>query len=243
MNRLDGKVAIVTGTCRGIGHAIADALAREGAITVATGRSKTDEALGPRSAEVEYRQLDVASEEDWDTVVTETVERYGRIDVLVNNAGIIAYQGLHELTVPEWNRVVATNQTGTWLGMRAVIPHMVSQHGGSIINISSIWGSAAVAGAHAYHATKGAVRNMSKSAAISYAKDNVRVNSVHPGFIRTPLTDAQETTINDYVVSQTPMGRAGTPDEIANGVVFLASDEASFVTGSELVIDGGYLAQ
>jgi NAD(P)-dependent dehydrogenase (short-subunit alcohol dehydrogenase family) len=163
--------------------------------------------------------------------------------VLANNAGVIAYQPLHELTVAEWERVVATNQTGTWLGMRAVIPHMVGQRNGSIINISSIWGSVAVSGAHAYHATKGAVRNMSKSAAISYAKDNVRVNSLHPGFIQTPLTDAQDPEINEFVVAQTPLGRAGTGEEIANGAVFLASDEASFVTGSELVIDGGYLAQ
>ncbi|GAS92044.1 SDR family NAD(P)-dependent oxidoreductase [Mycolicibacterium brisbanense] len=243
MNRLDGKVAIITGASRGIGHAIAEAFAREGAVTIATGRSKTDESLGPRSAAIAYRQLDVSCEDDWASVVTETVAQYGRIDVLVNNAGIIAYQGLHELSVADWERVVATNQTGTWLGMREVIPHMVAQRSGSIINISSIPPTAAVSGAHAYHATKGAVRNMSKSAAISYAKDNVRVNSLHPGFIRTPLTDAQEPEINEYVIGQTPMGRAGTPDEIAHGAVFLASDEASFVTGSELVIDGGYLAQ
>jgi len=243
MNRLDGKVAIVTGAGRGIGHAIAEAFAREGAITVATGRAKTDESFGPRSPGIEYRQLDVSQEADWDSVVAEVIADHGRIDVLANNAGVIAYQPLHELTVAEWERVVATNQTGTWLGMRAVIPHMVGQRNGSIINISSIWGSVAVSGAHAYHATKGAVRNMSKSAAISYAKDNVRVNSLHPGFIQTPLTDAQDPEINEFVVAQTPLGRAGTAEEIANGAVFLASDEASFVTGSELVIDGGYLAQ
>lgn len=243
MNRLHDKVALVTGSCRGIGHAIAEAFAREGATTIATGRSKTDEAFGPRSAGIDYRQLDVASEEDWATVIDDVLDRYGRIDVLANNAGIIAYQSLHELSVAEWERVIATNQTGTFLGMRSVIPHMVSRRSGSIINVSSIWGNAAVAGAHAYHATKGAVRNMSKSAAISYAKDNVRVNSVHPGFIKTPLTDSQEAEINEFVVAQTPMGRAGLPEEIAHGVVFLASDESSFVTGSELVIDGGYLAQ
>src|SRR6185503_17354611 len=236
MNRLNDKIALVTGSCRGIGHAIAEAFAREGATTIATGRSKTDESFGPRSPGIDYRRLDVSQEEDWATVIADVVDRYGRI-------GVIAYQSLHELSVSEWERVIATNQTGTWLGMRSVIPHMVSQRSGSIINVSSIWGNAAVAGAHAYHATKGAVRNMSKSAAISYAKDNVRVNSVHPGFIKTPLTDAQEVEINEFVVAQTPMGRAGLPEEIANGVVFLASDEASFVTGSELVIDGGYLAQ
>lgn len=237
--RLAGKVAIVTGARRGIGRAIAESFHREGAITVATGRAADDESFG----DIDYQTLDVASEKDWERVVATTVARYGRVDVLANNAGIIAYDTLHELTMKEWNEVIATNQTGTWLGMREVIPHMLEQQQGSIINVSSIWGSVAVAGAHAYHATKGAVRNMSKSAAITYAKENIRVNSVHPGFITTPLTDAQSADINDFVVSQTPMGRPGSPEEIANGILFLASDESSFVTGSELVIDGGYLAQ
>src|SRR4029079_657294 len=150
MNRLNGKIALVTGSCRGIGHAIAEAFAREGATTIATGRSKTDESFGPRSPGIDYRRLDVSQEEDWATVIADVVDRYGRIDVLANNAGVIAYQSLHELSVSEWERVIATNQTGTWLGMRSVIPHMVSQRSGSIINVSSIWGNAAVAGAHAY---------------------------------------------------------------------------------------------
>ncbi|MER6975606.1 SDR family NAD(P)-dependent oxidoreductase [Streptomyces carpinensis] len=240
MNRLDGKVGIVTGASRGIGHAIVDAMAAEGAAVVATSRAAADDSFG---AGVTYASLDVASEADWQRVIAEVIEHHGRLDFLVNNAGIIAYETVHELTSEEWNRVVAVNQTGTWLGMREVIPQMITQGGGSIINVSSIWGSAAVAGAHAYHATKGAVRNMSKSAAVSYAKERVRVNSVHPGFIWTPLTEAQAPEVNEYVISQTPMGRAGRPEEIAAGVVFLASDEASFVTGSELVIDGGYLAQ
>ena len=243
MNRLHDKVALVTGSCRGIGHAIAEAFAREGATTIATGRSKTDEAFGPRSAGIDYRQLDVASEEDWTTVIDDVLDRYGRIDVLANNAGIITYDNLHELTLADWNHVIATNQTGVWLGMREVIPHMQAQGGGSIINISSIWGTVAVSGAHAYHASKGAVRNMSKSAAISYAQDNIRVNSLHPGFIVTPLTESQDPDINSFVIGQTPMKRAGQPIEVAHGAVFLASDESSFVTGSELVIDGGYLAQ
>ncbi|MEZ7007616.1 SDR family NAD(P)-dependent oxidoreductase [Streptomyces sp. AD55] len=240
MNRLDGKVGIVTGASRGIGRAIVDALAAEGATVLATSRAADDDSFGTG---VTYAPLDVSSEADWRRVVGHLTARHGRVDFLVNNAGIITYETVHDLTSEQWNRVVAVNQTGTWLGMREVIPHMVAQGGGSIVNVSSIWGSAAVAGAHAYHATKGAVRNMSKSAAVSYAKEGVRVNSVHPGFVQTPLTDAQAPEVNAYVISQTPMGRAGRPEEIAAGVVFLASDEAGFVTGSELVVDGGYLAQ
>jgi NAD(P)-dependent dehydrogenase (short-subunit alcohol dehydrogenase family) len=239
MNRLSGKVAIVTGAGRGIGHAIAEMFAHEGATVIATGRG-TDPGFDEK---VEFHQLEVSRQEDWRRVVTAVSEAYGGVDVLVNNAGIITYDTLHEVTLEDWNRVVGVNQTGVWLGMREVVPLMLAKGGGSIINVSSIWGNAAVAGAHAYHATKGAVRNMSKSAAISYAKDNIRVNSLHPGFIVTPLTEAQDPAINEYVVGQTPMGRAGLPTEIAYGAVFLASDESSFVTGSELVIDGGYLAQ
>jgi NAD(P)-dependent dehydrogenase (short-subunit alcohol dehydrogenase family) len=239
VNRLDGKVALVTGCSRGIGQAIAEVFAEEGATVVATSRSMAPGQL----AGIDCRPLDVANEQEWIDTVAAVVDQYGHVDVLVNNAGIIAYESLHELSTDEWNAVVATNQTGVWIGMREVIPHMIAQGGGSIVNVSSIWGTVAVSGAHAYHATKGAVRNMSKSAAITYATDSIRVNSVHPGFIWTPLTQAQAPEINDYVVGQTPMGRPGQPREVANCILFLASDESSFVTGSELVVDGGYLAQ
>jgi len=239
MDRLKGKTALVTGAGRGIGRAIAEAFANEGARVLATGRGATCEL----PSHIEWHQLEVSSEDDWRRVVLHAEEVAGGIDVLVNNAGIITYDLPHEVTLDDWNRVIAVNQTGTWLGMREVIPSMIARGSGSIVNVSSIWGNAAVAGAHAYHASKGAVRQMSKSAAITYAKDGIRVNSLHPGFIITPLTEAQDPSINDYVVGQTPMGRAGQPDEIAQGAVFLASDESSFMTGSELVIDGGYLAQ
>jgi NAD(P)-dependent dehydrogenase (short-subunit alcohol dehydrogenase family) len=243
MNALQGKVALVTGSGRGIGRAIVESFAQEGATVIATGRGGDHDFDTDLGGRIEYHQLEVSDPDDWEHVVAEVIGRHDRIDVLVNNAGIIAYEALDELKLDDWTRVVAVNQTGVFLGMRAVIPPMLASGAGSIINISSIWGNAAVAGAHAYHATKGAVRNMSKNAAITYAERGIRVNSLHPGFIATPLTDAQDTAVNEWVIGQTPMKRAGRPEEIAAAAVFLASDAASFVTGSELVVDGGYLAQ
>ena len=167
-----------------------------------------------------------------------------RIDVLVNNAGIVfCYAPIHETSLEDWDKVIAVNQKGIFLGMRAVIPAMMKQHGGSIINISSIWGVVGAPGVAPYQASKGAVRTMTKNAAITYAKDNIRANSIHPGIIWTPLIEAQEKAITDSLVADTPLGRLGQAEEVANGALFLASDEASFVTGVELAIDGGILAK
>jgi 3alpha(or 20beta)-hydroxysteroid dehydrogenase len=238
--RLEGKVALVTGASRGIGLGIVERFAEEGAIVIA-GSTSNPSGVYPKS--VKGIVLDVTNESHWKKAVADILEKHGRIDVLVNNAGIIAYSPLHELTTEDWLRVIGVNQTGVFFGMRAVIPAMQRQKSGSIINVSSIWGNSAVPGAHAYHATKGAVRTMSKNAAITYVADGIRVNSLLPGFIDTPLTQAQDPAVNEFVVAATPMKRAGTPREIANGCLFLASDESSFMTGAELVIDGGYLAQ
>ena len=238
--RLKGKVALVTGASRGIGFAVAELFAREGAIVYA-GSSSNPSGIFP--AGVTGVELDVSKEEHWKQVVADIVAAHRRVDVLVNNAGIAVYDAVHDCSTENWRKVLGVNQDGCFFGMREVIPHMKARKAGSIINVSSIWGTAAVPGAHAYHATKGALVMMSKNAAITYAGDGIRVNSIHPGFIDTPLTQAQDPAINAYVIGLTPMKRAGIPLEIANGCLFLASDESSFMTGAELVIDGRYLAQ
>lgn len=238
--RLEGKVVLVTGAAGGIGRAIVDLFNREGGIVIASDIATPP---APYPAGVESVRLDVTSEDEWARVVADIVAKHGRLDVLVNNAGIIAYEPLDELSLDAWHHMIGIDQTGVFLGMREAVRVMRKRKAGSIINISSIWGSAAVAGAHTYHATKGAVRNMSKNAAITYVGDGIRVNSVHPGFIHTPLTDAQAADLNESVIGATPMKRGGQPIEIAYGCLYLASDESSYVTGIELAIDGGYLAQ
>ena len=238
--RLRGKVALITGAAGGIGHAVANLFASEGAIVIAADIKPPEK---PYAGDVETIMLDVTSEEQWASAVATIVRKHGHLDVLINNAGIIAYEPLDKLEMKDWQRMIAVDQTGVFLGMREAVRVMRKQQAGAIVNISSIWGSAAVPGAHSYHAAKGAVRNMSKNAAMTYAGEGIRVNSVHPGFIHTPLTDAQNPDLNRIVIDTTPMKRGGQPIEIAYGCLFLASDEASYVTGAELNIDGGYLAQ
>jgi 3alpha(or 20beta)-hydroxysteroid dehydrogenase len=241
MARLAGKVALITGAARGMGRTTAELFADEGATVVAGDVREPDPAFASDS--IESVQLDVSSEDAWRSVVADVVGKHGRIDVLVNNAGIIQYEGLEDMTLEIWHRTIAVDQTGVFLGMREVVPVMKRNGGGSIVNVSSIWGSAAVSGAHAYHAAKSAVRNMTKNVAMEYALDGIRANSIHPGYIVTPLTEVQAPEVNQLMIDTTPMRRPGQSIEVAYGTLYLASDEASYVTGIELVIDGGYLAQ
>lgn len=241
--QLAGKVALITGAARGIGRAAAELFAGEGAIVFATDVNQPAEPFDNRN--ISFSVLNVASEAEWKDIVQTIKAKHGRLDVLVNNAGIGGSQlALADENIEDWNRVINTNLTGVFLGMREVLPGMRAKKSGSIINVSSIWGIAAVPGAAAYHASKAAVRHLTKHAAVTYATDNVRVNSIHPGIIATPMVlEDQAAETSAHVVAATPLGRMGQPIELARGMLFLASGESSFMTGAELVIDGGYLAQ
>ncbi len=242
MPRLQGRTAIITGGARGIGRASAELFAREGATVYVTDIAAPSEAFEHPS--IKFSAMDVSNEDQWTRLVAEISRAHGAVDVLLNNAGVGGTPvALAEETLADWKRVLDINLTGVFLGMRAVIPGMQAKKGGSIVNVSSIWGVAAVPAFPAYHASKAGVRNLSKHAAVAYAAAGIRVNSLHPGIIATPLVTQQPDGANAAVIAATPLGRMGRPEEIANGALFLASDESSFMTGAELVLDGGYLAQ
>lgn len=235
--RLEGKKAIITGASQGIGWAIAHRFALEGAEVLLCDIKPPAQDMIPNQR---FQELDVRDSERW----AEAVSTFDNVDILVNNAGLIDTRALDAVTVESWDFILDVDLKGVMLGMRAVLPSMISHGGGSIVNLSSIWGTAAVAGAAAYHAAKGAVKMLSKNVAITYASSNVRVNSLHPGIVATPyITDVQLPELTQVVVNNTPLGRLGRADEVASAALFLASDESSFVTGSELYVDGGYTAQ
>lgn len=238
--RLEEKVALITGGANGIGRATTERFLEEDAVVVVGDIEDPD---SYDAGEADFVDLDVSSQEDWEEAIAHIDAEYGQLDVLFNNAGIISYDSITEIDRETWERDIGINQTGVMLGMKYSIPLMRESGGGSIINSSSIWGTVGAEGSAAYQATKGAVRNMSKNAALTYVDDDIRVNSLHPGPIDTPLMQAQEDAINEEVIAATPMDRMAEPREVAHAVLFAASDEASFMTGAELVIDGGYLAQ
>ncbi|GAA4550830.1 SDR family NAD(P)-dependent oxidoreductase [Amycolatopsis samaneae] len=247
--RLTGRIALITGATGGIGQATAELFAREGARLVVTDLGEDAlEALATRlsagGAEVLAARLDVTSAENWGEVTELTRRRFGGLDVLVNIAGIVDWPGIEDTTYEAWERVIAVNQTGTWLGMKTAMPLLRASGNASIVNTSSVLGLVGSGAAAAYQASKGAVRLLTKTAAVEYAARGVRVNSVHPGVVATPmiqeLLDEQGDRQPDIV--RTPLRRAGGPAEIAPAMLFLACDESSFVTGTELVVDGGLTA-
>jgi NAD(P)-dependent dehydrogenase (short-subunit alcohol dehydrogenase family) len=250
MDRLSGRVALVTGAAGGIGAATARRLAAEGAAVLATDVQDEAGALvakeitraGGRCA---YRHLDVTSPPEWEAAVAAAVAEFGGLGILVNNAGVADHGAIEDCTLDAWNQTIAIDQTGVFLGMKTAAGALAASGHGSVINISSIYGTIGGFGTSpAYHAAKGAVRTLTKNIALHWADRGIRVNSVHPGFIDTPiLGDAKGTAAEQVIVAMTPMGRLGQPAEVAAGVAYLASDDASFVTGLELYIDGGYVAR
>lgn len=249
--RLEGKVAFISGAARGQGEAEARLFAREGA-RVAFGDILEDEGrrleaeINETGGEALFVRLNVASESDWRRAISATVARFGKLDILVNNAGVAVWGTLEDTTDQDWNLVMDVNVKGVFLGTKTAIPEMRNAGGGSIVNISSISGNVGQESVQpVYNASKGAVRIFTKSVAIQYAKEGIRVNSVHPGSVRTPMSESRlaDPERNEQYLSRIPLGRIGSPEDVAYAVVYMASDESSYVTGSELVIDGGFLAQ
>ncbi|WP_439547319.1 SDR family NAD(P)-dependent oxidoreductase [Sandarakinorhabdus sp.] len=254
MANLHGKTALVTGAASGLGAAAAWALARSGAAVLLTDRDLAGEevavAMADQGLKAAFRLHDVTSHPDWAAAVEEAVDRFGRLDILVNNAGIAG--GRHELmdhSFDAWRQVLSVNLDGVFLGLRHAGPRIAAAGGGSVINVSSILGKVGMAGAAAYCASKGGVTLLTKAAALEWAPHNIRVNSIHPGFIDTPLVanaladrdDGNEMRV--ALMAAHPMARFGMPKEIGEAILFLASDASSFMTGAELVVDGGYTAQ
>jgi cyclopentanol dehydrogenase len=240
VDRLRGKVALITGGARGIGRATAELFAREGAAAVISG-DVLDAEDGAASS-VESVRLDVTKDDQWKRVINGIVEKHGKIDVLVNNAAICLYEPILETTEAMWDKVLDIDLKSIFFGMREVLPHMIRRKQGSIINLASIWGLAGVPNAHAYQAAKGAILNVSKNVACTHGQDGIRCNSLHPGYIVTPMNKDQGPVIEAALINGTLLKRPGQPIEIAHAALFLASDEASYVTGTSLVVDGGYLA-
>ncbi|MHA6694531.1 SDR family NAD(P)-dependent oxidoreductase [Homoserinimonas sp. A520] len=244
MARFTGKTVLVTGGASGIGKAASLQFAQGGANVVIAdiqddaGRTVAQE-ITDAGGQATYVHLDVTSESDWNAAVAKTVETYGGLTTLVNNAGIGDTLPIEETPQSSWDKVIAVTQTSAFLGMKAASAELQKSGNGSVVNISSMYGIVGGLGGPSYAAAKGAVRILTKNTALGWAKKGVRANSVHPGYINTPILGD---TDREYLINTTPMGRLGEPEEVANVIAFLASDESSFMTGSEVVVDGGYTA-
>jgi cyclopentanol dehydrogenase len=240
VDRLKDKVALITGAARGQGREMAELFMREGAMAVVSG--DVLDATDTEDSKVTFVKMDVTQPDKWKSVVADIVAEHGRIDILINNAAVCEYEPILETTDEQYDRVLDIDLKSIFLGMREVLPHMIQQRAGSIINVSSIWGLAGVPNSYAYQAAKGAILNVSKNVAATHGQDGVRCNSLHPGYILSPMNEHQAPEINAALIAGTVLKRPGVPIETAYAALFLASDEASYVTGTSLVVDGGYLA-
>jgi len=248
--RLAGKVAIITGAASGMGAATARRFGREGAKVVVADVLEDEarqvvDSIRAAGAEATFLRLDVTDEANWKSVVDATVATFGKLNVAVNNAGISGSKVNDTMETDAWHRLMEVNATGVFLGMKFEIPQMQKAGGGSIVNLSSISGNAGQHRIHfGYNASKGAVRIMTKSAAVQFGRDNIRVNTIHPGLMPPMRTSGAtaDPAVRAKMLERVPLGRAGEVDEVANAALFLASDEASYITGAELHVDGGYLA-
>jgi NAD(P)-dependent dehydrogenase (short-subunit alcohol dehydrogenase family) len=240
VDRMKGKVALITGASRGQGRAMAELMIEEGATAVISG--DVLDARDPEGSKVDFQKMDITKPEDWKRVVDAIIAEHGQIDVLVNNAAICEYEPILETSIEQYDRILDIDLKSIFLGMKEVLPHMVKAKAGSIVNVSSIWGLAGVPSSFAYQAAKGAILNISKNVAATHGEDGIRCNSMHPGYILSPMNENQADDINASLIAGTVLKRPGLPIETAYAVLFLASDEASYVTGTALVVDGGYLA-
>lgn len=246
--RLEGKVAIITGGTYGIGESTAYLFAKEGAKVVIAARSEDKgirvvNNIKDNGGEALFVRTDVSKEEDVKNLVDETVKTFGKVDVLFANAGVGGMSNLDEETLEDWNYTISVDLTGVFLCNKYVIPEMEKNGGGSIINCASILGHVGQPSVSAYAAAKGGVVNMTRTAAVTYAKKGIRINAVCPGYIETNILDGLNDEMLEHLKSLHPIGRLGRPEEVAYAVLFLASDESSFITGANLLVDGGYTAQ
>ncbi|MFC9710633.1 SDR family NAD(P)-dependent oxidoreductase [Paenibacillus sp. NPDC056933] len=244
MGKLDHKVAIITGGASGIGEGMVDLFAQEGAIVIAADINEEALEKASQKENVYGMKLNVSSDEDWEILAKAVNERFGKIDILVNNAGISSEKPFEEINAQDWQKMLSINGFGPFAGIKHVAPYMAAQKKGSIINISS-YTALIGQGFNHYSASKGAVRALSKAAATTFGRQGVRVNALFPGIIETPMTQSLNTSkeLLERLIQATPLQRLGKAIDIANAALFLASDDSSYITGSELVIDGGYSAQ